>query len=227
MQGCCARVGPLRAAALAAAILVLPALAQTPGPLPRDVEKIGDERYRIGKLTVDLRAKTAECPGRINMRRGTIEYLAVAPGGKLHESALELDVRPLHLQVGLILLGLEAGGGLRYQGDTRPPRGSPIELWVSWTRNGRSLRVPAGELVWDIDRKKPMGTGSWVFSGLPAGDQAVAAEKERSLIATYRDPAAVINTTLEAGGDDTAYKINERIAPPTGTPVVLTIKPTP
>lgn len=198
-----------------------------PAKLPPDVEKIGDDLYRIGKLTVDLKAKTATCAGKINMQRGTVEYFAVAPGGKLHESVLSVDVRPLHLQVGLLLLGLEPRGGLRYQGDTQVPRGSPVEVWTSWQRNGHTVKARAEDLVWDVPKKQPMERKAWVFSGSAVKDGALAADQELSLVATYRDPAAIINNVLPTGSDDTFYKVNERIAPPVGTPVTFIVTPAP
>src|SRR6266511_579597 len=70
-------------------------------------EKIGEHRYRIGQVTVDTAARTAQMPCRVNMQKGMIEYLAVASEGKLHESALRVDAEPLHLHLALLLLGLE------------------------------------------------------------------------------------------------------------------------
>src|SRR5579872_5526193 len=126
-MGCLTSKIGLRGPLILGTILIIAALlpARTQGappavpPLPADAEKIGDDVYRLGKLTVDLKSKTATCHGKINMQRGVVEYFACAPHGKLHESVLEVDVRPLHLQLALILLGLEPEGGLRYQGDTQ------------------------------------------------------------------------------------------------------------
>jgi hypothetical protein len=220
--------------ALLAAAVGLPACSQEPAPAPggpntgnpeAPAEKIGEDRYRVGKVTVDLKAKTATCSGVVNMQKGIIEYLAIAPRGKGHESLLALDVRPLHLQVGLILLGLEPKGGIFVQGDNRIPKGSPVDLWVSWSRQGKSVKVPAEEMVWNIDRKRPMDRGPWVFSGSLVDEEGFLGDRELSLIATYRDPAAIINNALPTGSDDSIYKVNERIVPPVKTPVTLTITP--
>jgi hypothetical protein len=202
------------------------AQAEKPTPeLPPDAEKIGEDRYRIGKLTVDLKTKTATCAGTLNMPRGTIEYLAVAPGGKRHESVLVVDVRPLHLQVGLILLGLEPRGGLTVQGDEKPPKGSPVAVFASWQRGGRTVKVHAEDLAWDLDKNRSMDRGPWIFSGSAIDRDGFVADRELSLIATFRDPAAIINNRLPSGSDDTVYKVNERIAPPRATPVTVTFQP--
>ncbi|MGV3721416.1 MAG: YdjY domain-containing protein [Actinomycetota bacterium] len=195
------------------------------GELPAEAEKIGEGLYRIGKAKVDLNTRMLTCAGKVNMQRGTIEYLAVAPEGKLHESVLMLDVRPLHLQVGLILLGLEPKGGLRHQGDVQIPKGSPVEAFVSWKRNGRPVKARAEELVWDVERKRPMPQGAWVFSGSIVDSKGFVADRELSLMATYRDPAAIVNNALPTGSDDSIYKVNERIVPKWDTPVTMTFTP--
>lgn len=208
--------------------LALPAVGQAPPKPPPEAEKIGEDLYRVGKLRVDLKAKTATCTGKVNMQKGMIEYLAVAPEGKMHESILTIDARPLHMQVALILLGLEPKGGLTYQGDKAVPKGSPVDVYVSWRRGGRSVKVHGSDLVWAIDKKRPMERSAWVFSGSRVTkEQGFVADVELSLIATFRDPAAIINNALPAGADDTAYKVNERICPPWGTPVTLTLTPRP
>lgn len=202
--------------------------APPPGPaIPGDAERVGEDLYRLGRVTVDLRRKTASCAGKINMRRGTVEYLAVTPTGKLHESLLSLDVRPLHLQLALILLGLEPKGGLRFQGDTQPPRGAPVRLQVGWQRAGRPVCVPAEQLLWNVDRKRPMEAGAWVFSGSRVTESGFAADDEGSLVGTYRDPVAIINNALPTGSDDSIYKVNERVAPPLGTPITFTVAVSP
>lgn len=203
-----------------------PAAPQAAGQgLPPDAEKIGEDRYRLGKVTVDLKAKTVTCGGKVNMAKGVIEYFAVAPQGKLHESVLSLDVRPLHLQLGLILLGLEPKGGLRYQGDTQVPKGAPVQVFTSWQRNGKPVKVHAEEMIWDVVKKRPMDRNAWVFSGSAIDQAGFVADRELSLIATYRDPAAIVNNVLPTGSDDTFYKVNERIVPRWDTPVTVTFTP--
>jgi hypothetical protein len=222
------RLAAATVTALGAAALLTTAVFSAPeqasaGTAPV-AERIGEDRYRVGKLTVDLRERSVTCPGRINMPLGMVEYLAVGVGGKQHESVLVLDTRPLHLQVALILLGLEHKGGLRFQGDSQAPAGSPLSISVTWQRAGKRVQVAAEDLVWDVERKRPMERGAWVFSGWPdqkGGDL----DDDLSLVATYRDPAAIVNNALAGGSDDTRYKVNQRIAPPRDSLVTVVFKP--
>jgi hypothetical protein len=70
-----------------------------------------------------------------------------------------------------------------------------------------------------------MAAAPWTFTGSIIDSTGFVADEELSLIATYRDPAAIINNRLPTGSDDTIYKVNERIVPKWGTPVKLTITP--
>jgi len=188
------------------------------------VEKITEHVYRVGQVVLDMKARTVVAGGRVNMRKGIIEYLAVTPKGKRHESVLVLEADPLHLQVALLLLGLEPGGGLSRQGDPSAPRGSALEARVRWKSGGREQETRLESFAWDIPRRRPMETTPWIFTGLNAAQQQRAVE-EGSLIASYRDPRAVLNNPLPSGADDTIYKVNERLVPPVGTSVTVTLRP--
>jgi hypothetical protein len=211
-----------------------PASAPAPGRLlPPEAEKITENVYRIGRVVLDMKARTVTCDGQVNMRKGMIEYMAVTPVGKRHESVLVLDLAPVHLQVAMLLLGLEAGGGLRYQGDPQAPRGDTVEIRVQWREGGKAREASLEELAWDIPRRRPMAPHAWVFTGLRAGGDrpparlarpSPAGDWEGSLIASFHDPDAMFNNPLAEGSDDTVYKVNERLVPPVGTPVTLTLR---
>ena len=194
---------------------------QTPSP---EVVKLREHLYRIGQVTVDTNKREASMNGWVNMNDGLIEYLACSLGGKLHESALVLDVKPTVLQVALILLGLEAESDFQYQGSQSLPKGDPVEIWVEWNQEGETKRVRAEDLVFDTRKNKPMAHTHWVFTGSIIHAGRFLAEVEKSLIATYHDPTAIINNPLPEGADDTVYSVNQKLVPPKDTPITLTIK---
>jgi hypothetical protein len=232
---------------------------------PSDAEKIGEHRYRIGRLVVDTEPRSVRVPARVNMRRGVIEYLAVAAEGKLHESVLQVEAEPVHLHVALLLLGLEPersgqwgapprvppggrvdggrGSGQSNGGIALPasplnggrggpggeekglPAGSGVEVWVEWRDGGRARRARLEELAWDIPAKRPMPAVVWTFTGASVGGKGPARAEQRSVVATYRDPDAVLNNPLPTAADDTVYKANERLIPAVGTPMTLVLRP--
>lgn len=197
--------------------------ANTPPP----VKKLGDNRFQIGRLVVDANIDEIYINGEVNMSEGMIELLACAPRGKTHESVLVLDVDPVHLQIALLLLGLEARGNLEYQGDPNTPDGDSVDVYVEWNdpESGELFRVRGEELIYDINRERPMEVTAWVFTGSRIIDGVFMAAVDGSLITTYHDPNTIIDNPLATGGDDTVYRVNEEMVPIEGTDVKVTIKP--
>ena len=86
---------------------------------------------RLGSVGLDVVSRSLVATGLVNKVNGPIEYLACGPSGKLHESILELSVSPVDLQAGLLLLGLEPGGGVTRQGQGKP-FGPIVDIWLEW-----------------------------------------------------------------------------------------------
>jgi hypothetical protein len=187
--------------------------------------KVGDHQYRIGKVSIDTRARQVHIPCRVNMRRGAIEFLAVASEGKLHESVLLAEAEPLHVHVALMLLGLEPGSGARYHGDLSPPSGPGVEARVRWQAGGQTRSARLEQFAWDIPARQPMPPVAWLFTGAAPPGRGPRTAEERSVVATYRDPGAVLTNPLPTGADDTVYKVNERLVPAVGAAVELLLLP--
>lgn len=159
------------------------------------------------------------------MRDGAIEYLAVTPDGKTYESVLTLRAKPLHLQLALLLLGAEYGGGLSFQGDSALPVGDSVEMYITWaTDEGDSIKRPATELLYDREAQHAMPLSKWVFTGSMIRDSAsFAADIEGSIIAVYSDPVAILNNPRSGRFDQTMYHPNADVLPPLGTEITMTI----
>lgn len=192
---------------------------------PPVVERITDHLYRIGAAMVDTQARTVTCPGVINMNDGPIEYLAVAPNGKLHESLLRVDVRPLHLQVALLMLDLEPKNVLKQQGEKTTPQGDPVELHIRWRdAQGAQKDVRAEDLIQEMPGSKPMPPHNWVFTGSRIlKEVGFEADVARSLVAVWHDPAAILDNPLP-GGANNAYVVNSKRTPKPGTAVDFVLK---
>lgn len=213
-------------------ILLLPtlicgrAVAQKVAP----VERITDHLVRIGRALVDTQARTITCPAEINMDSGSLEYLAVAPRGKTHESLLLVDVRPLHLQVALLALDLTPNNVLKRQGDRAVPQGAPVEILVRWRdQRGAQQEVRAETLLAErgakLEMLKPMPTHDWVFTGSRILKEGFEADLEKSLVAIWHDPAAILDNPLPAGGNND-WVVNTARVPKRGTPVEFVIRAT-
>ncbi|MCS6775929.1 MAG: YdjY domain-containing protein [Chloroherpetonaceae bacterium] len=203
---------------------VCPVNAQTRKQLPPPVERITDSVVRVGNVLVDTQERTVTCPGAINMDNGPVEYLAVGPKGKLHESLLRLDIRPIHLQVALLLLGLEPRNVLRFQGDPRTPQGPPVELFIRWRdAAGKTQEYRAEDLLMEMPGQRPTSHGPWVFTGSRILKEGFEADLSHSLIAVWHDPAAILDNPRPAGASN-AYVVHSRRTPRRGTKIELVIR---
>lgn len=187
------------------------------------IEKTGPGQFRIGNVKIDQNRHQLVMPGAVNMAEGLVELLACGPKGKLHESVLVIDVNPYHVQLGLLLLGLQPGGNLDFQGDPKTPTGDLVKVTVRWEYDGVEQELRGEEFVRDSKAKQAMAKTHWVFTGSAVMDGIFMAGIEQSLIATYNDPSAIINNPLPSGADDTVYYANPLTVPPVGTAVTLVI----
>ncbi|MEW5801299.1 MAG: YdjY domain-containing protein [bacterium] len=192
------------------------------------VQQIGPDEFRIGKVILNKSKREIYLSGQVNMQSGLVEYLACWDEiGKLHESVLKLEARPSQIQVALLLLGLKYENNLKFQGDPAAPKGDSLEIWAEWDLPDKTRKKVRGEeLVYDQMEKKPMDKTFWAFTGSQVIDGKFIADSEGSIIATFRDPVAIINNPLPNGADDTVYTCNEKILPPVGTNILLTMKVT-
>ncbi len=189
------------------------------------VDKLADGTYKIGSVILNRDKGEIYINGEVNMQSGMIELLACAWGGKQHESVLVLDVVPHHLQVALLLLGLEPGERkLEYQGDPGAPEGDSLEVWVEWKQDRKTKRVRGEDLVYNISQKRAMKHTHWVFTGSVIYDGRFLADEDKSIITTFHDPLTIIDNPLTTGGDDTIYEVNKELVPKVGTPVKVILK---
>ncbi len=189
------------------------------------VKKLSDSLYQIGNLTLNSRTNELRMPGRINMDKGVIELLACAPGGKVHESVLVIDVIPYHLQVALLLLGLNYGEGAKFQGDPTIPHGDSVVVFVKWVDEYNKTYLYRGEqLVFNLRDSSVMQKTNWVFTGSKVIDGLFVADVEKSLITTFHDPFTILDNPSTDGAFDDFFIVNEKIVPPKGTVVEVIIK---
>jgi len=186
-----------------------------------DVKPLGEGKFQIGAVVIDQQEKCVRVPGRVNMTQGPIELLACAPGGRTHESVLVLDVEPIHVQTGLLLIGLQPGQSVRIEGDPVVQREVPFVVDVTWELQGVKSEYRGEDLVLEVKSKETMPRTYWVFTGSQIKDGQFMAQEEKSIITTYRFPYTIIDNPLPSGTDDETYVANTVVLPPVGTLVTL------
>jgi len=196
---------------------VTAAAAEAPTGTARPVEFPGLRIFVAGKR-IEADATFAVVDGSVSL-----EYLAVAQNGKVHESLLELACAPDKLQLGLILCGLEPVPEVTFQGEAIELKGPRVTVEVEWRAEGRSLRARAEDLVLDVRLGRTMERTGFAFTGSrfleafaprrrdpgdadPGGaprkkSEIFAATSSGSVIALYHDPDAILDNPLLSGGD--------------------------
>jgi hypothetical protein len=197
-------------------------------PYDSIIVKLDKYNYAVGNLTLNKETREILIPGFVNMQQGLVEYLAVTETGKRHESVLVLQVRPLHVQVALLLFGLDYGRNLEFQGDTAEPRGDLLDIEVGLINEaGDTIFYPAHNFLYDEAHQRMVEKASWIFTGSYPYEGSIVADIDGSIIATYNDPAAVINNPLEGRIDDTYYGVNSELVPDSGATIIMKITASP
>ncbi len=73
-------------------------------------------------------------------------------------------------------------------------------------------------------KTKPMAPGDFIFTGSVIRNGVFMAQVEKSIIAIYHDPVAMIDNPAPEGGSDELWYVNPQAVPPAGTDVVVSIQ---
>lgn len=206
------------------ALLALSATAAGQDAPP--IERLGDERFRIGSIVVDKAEKRFTVPATILHLDQTLEYLAVTRGGyKGYESLLEIDATAHEFQLACILIGFDDAKSVkpRYQFDDREALGQAAGITLSWTEGEETRTVKAANALLEGD--EPFDDHSWVYVGsIIENNGELMAETIGTLIGFVHDPYSIIDHRFGAGVG--AYGLitgNGDVLPPEGSTVTVTI----
>ena len=97
-----------------------------------DIKPLGGDRFQVGRIVVDKRARRFTVPGRVQALDKPLEYLATTPAGrKAYEALLALDTSGSELNLACILIGLERDPAVPSSRQLTQP-GQPVWLSVAW-----------------------------------------------------------------------------------------------
>ncbi len=162
---------------------------------------------------------------------GPLEFLCCVRGTNEYESVLRSDVKPSHLHLALLMLGLQPGHPIRYDEKTDqwlPPTGPALKMKLEFEKDGKMVTIPANESMRDIKTKKPMPPVTWVFSGskiLP--DRRYAGDLTGYLVSVVNFELTPVDfPALESNANETlVWETNSEVMPPRGSKVTLIIQP--
>ena len=215
-------------AALSAAF-VRPAFAQPAAAPVGELKSLGDDRYQIGLIVVDKRARSFTLPGRVHAVDVPLEYLATSPGGmKEYETLLEFDATGSEFNLACLLVGLERDPNLGiYQQFNRMQLVGPrVAISVAWGDGANRRQMSAAEALLSRESGVKPESVEWVYTGAPATrpGAAFAADMTGTLIGVVHDPNTIIESVSAVGIGAYGSVRGNAALPPVGSPIALTVE---
>ncbi len=174
------------------------------------------------------------------MREGSygLECLLCRTGTKEHESILHTLADAELIHAGLLATGAKSGHPVQYREEngkyfTVPPSGSNIEVLLEFTRDGKTMIVPAQSWVRNDKTHKEM-TEKWVFAGSQLWDgsddkkkKVYAATPEGAYICTSNVPTALLDVPISSPRsiESRSFEAFTERIPPEETPVMVILEP--
>ncbi len=194
-----------------------------------EMKALGQERFQIGRIVVDKRARSFTVPGRVHVVDKPLEYLAGSPGGrKAYETLLELDASGTEFNLACILIGLERDPNLPA---SKPPDASSQEnprvaLSVAWSMGGQRRQISAAQALFNIQSDETAKMIDWVYTGsfTSRDGSQFAADHTGALIGFIPDPTPVIKTRTPVGLGAYGSVRGNPALPPVGSAIELIVE---
>jgi len=201
------------------------------------VRQTGSNTFQIGQVEFDKMLRTVSLSARVAIRTQAVEYALVNEKGKAYESLLATEATPSEVHLAFLLLGVSQVPlpDDFNQAAAVPPTNS-LRIEVTWDQNGKPSTNALCDLLSLVDepqppadqpkepRARPMPSRRWLYNGSVFGDFGFAAQREGSIIAVIRDPAALVNNPGEDRDNDRIHFPNTKLLPPEGAPVRVVLR---
>lgn len=197
--------------------------------------------YDLNGVRINAATREIRIPCTVLHQKLPIEYaLCNDTGEKLHETILQTAVRPIQVQLALLLANYQPGtkGLLDKLGpnderpyktpDTEPatPGENRLAIHVEWKAGDQLKRVPLSDFIQNSDtRKPPPDLDTWIFNGSIIDHDGFNAEMTGSIIATYIDRQAIIISGAKGNHRDDLWISMPANIPAEETAVTLIITP--
>jgi hypothetical protein len=198
-----------------------------------EVKSLGQDRYQIGRIVVDKRARSFAVPGRVLVLGKPLEYLATSHKGmKAYESLLELDVSGTEFNLACILIGLERDPKqvpLTQFRQARNLMGPRLALSVAWSDAGMRHQITAAEAVLNPEADVKPETVEWVYTGSPVSETTgrFAPDTTGTLIGFVHDVNTLVESANTIGVGAYGSVRGSAAVPPVGTAIELIVEALP
>jgi hypothetical protein len=161
--------------------------------------------------------------------KNALEFFCCVKGTNEHEAVLRSQVKPSHLHLALLLIGLEPGEGIHYSEKEQKwiaPTGNPIKIRCMFQRDGKTITVPAEQMMRDAKTKKPMTKCNWVFAGSRIMNGGYAADSTGYLVSIVNFELTVVDVAeiARSANETLEWEVNPDMSPPKGTKVTMILE---
>jgi len=213
-----------RAAAISVSIFCFAtvASAQSPATAPSGPMPYVHVDVKKRQIRVDCQALNVDIP---------LEFFCVTAGGNEHESVLRTPAKPSHIHLALLMLGLQPGEPVKYSEAAQkwfPPHGPPLHISVEYQKDGRTVALPANELMRSLKTKKPMPPLTWIFAGSRILDDGTyGADPTGYVVSICNFDLCMIDVPalVSSANETLEWERNPDTVPVTGTAVTMIIEP--
>jgi hypothetical protein len=210
----------------------------TEAPEKPKIEKLDENRYRIGEVTLDKQTREIRFPALVNMNEGLLEFLIVHEHGAIHESLFRTHVSPTHINIALTLLAYKPSKELYripkepgipsdkfYEVPEQTRRSARLAIEVEFEKDGQKKRFPANDWVRHQTTAKAMPPSHWVYGGSDFYKGNFIAESSGQIAAIYITDNALINYPGDNNTNDDVWTIMTERIPALETKVTLVLAP--
>ncbi|HEY7117123.1 MAG TPA: YdjY domain-containing protein, partial [Tepidisphaeraceae bacterium] len=124
---------------------------------------------KMPHMSVDVKARQIRIEAQALNAQMPLEFFCCMTGTAEHEAVLRSEVRPSHVHLGLLMLGLQPGEPVHYSKAADkwlPPHGPPLQISCEWEgKDGKTIHVPAYRMMRNVKTKKEMPPMTWIFAG--------------------------------------------------------------
>lgn len=196
------------------------------------MKPLGGDRYQIGAVVVDKRAKRFSVPGRVLVLGKPLEYLATAPGGmKAYETLLEVDTTGSEFNLACILVGLERDSklGVVARSDQTPLPGRRVAISIAWSEGGKRRQVSAAEGILNPEAGVKPEAVEWVYTGSVGSEASpgFVPDLTGTLIGFVHDPNCIIDSVVGVGVGAYGSVRGSALMPPVGSAIELIVDAAP
>lgn len=205
-------------------------------PLPAKpvVRSVSPGIFEVGQVRLDHKSLSISFSGKLNMKRGLLEYLLVNSKGSAHESLLVTDVEATDIHVAMLLLGAKGGAIIaeappaqldaRYFRTAPKLTGDTVIVSVKWKEKDVEKTSLIEDWLFNEAGKTAIEHGPWIYNGSMVHEGHFLAQTEGNLVALVTSPTALINNPRKGNDNDQMWNANGETTPGIGTPVEVIIK---